>query len=383
MFQDCIIMAGGSGVRLWPASTSATPKQFLAAPGGGCFFSLALERALAVIDRQRDGLALIIAGERHIPRIAALCAALSPDDQRHVALIVEAEARNTAPAIACGTVYLDRLFQETRNVLVLASDHIINPLPVFQANAAAAALFAEADQLAVFGIPPRSPETGYGYIETAEALPLPRGGGSAPPARASVFRAASFREKPGRALAERFLASGRFYWNSGMFGFNTRFIQEEFQRRAPESYLPFTALARPGPEAYRFQGGVRILENWKGLAEAYQQARPISFDYALAEGCRNTVMAAADFAWLDVGSWDEYAKLLGSGQAEVYAAQAENCFVDADIPVALCGVRDLIVAVRTGKDGGPPAVLISQKGETQLVREIVERIRGANRSELL
>jgi mannose-1-phosphate guanylyltransferase/mannose-1-phosphate guanylyltransferase/mannose-6-phosphate isomerase len=94
-------------------------------------------------------------------------------------------------------------------------------------------------------------------------------------------------------------------------------------------------------------------------------------------------MVAADFEWLDVGSWDEYARLSGAGSAEVYGSGSEGCFVDADIPVALCGVKDLIVVVRSGKDGGPPSVLISQKGKTQGVREIVEKIRAAGRTELL
>jgi mannose-1-phosphate guanylyltransferase/mannose-1-phosphate guanylyltransferase/mannose-6-phosphate isomerase len=94
-------------------------------------------------------------------------------------------------------------------------------------------------------------------------------------------------------------------------------------------------------------------------------------------------MVAADFAWRDIGSWDEYAPLAGSNGAEVYEAGAESCFVDADIPVALCGVKDLIVVVRSGKDGGAPSVLIARKGETQRIREIVEQIRDAGRTELL
>jgi mannose-1-phosphate guanylyltransferase/mannose-1-phosphate guanylyltransferase/mannose-6-phosphate isomerase len=120
-------------------------------------------------------------------------------------------------------------------------------------------------------------------------------------------------------------------------------------------------------------------------------AKSISFDYAIAEKCSQTVMAAARFDWLDVGSWDEYAKLLGSSRGEVFATglppglppPTASCFVDADIPVALCGVRDLIVVVRSGKDGSPPVVLVAKKGETQGVKEIVEQIKAAGRTELL
>jgi mannose-1-phosphate guanylyltransferase/mannose-1-phosphate guanylyltransferase/mannose-6-phosphate isomerase len=389
MFDDCLIMAGGSGTRLWPASNSGTPKQFLSIPGGGTFFASAVERALAVIDREGDGRVIIIAGQGHVPRIIEACASLSPGDLSRLVLIPEPAARNTAPAIACGIVYSRAALGPDRTMLVLTSDHIIQPLEVFACDAAWAAAFARQGKLAVFGIPPRAPETGYGYIEAAEALPLPgpADGGDNPP-KTAVFRAASFREKPDRLTAETFLAEGRFYWNSGMFAFSTGFLSEEFRRSAPECLCPFEALKVPEEAAYAVRRGLRILERWPGLDEAYNAVKSVSFDYAVAEKCGQTVMAAARFGWFDVGSWDEYAKLLGVSRGEVYAARVPPggegaCFVDADIPVALCGVEDLIVAVRSGKDGGAPVVLIAKKGETQGVRDIVEQIRAAGRTDLL
>jgi mannose-1-phosphate guanylyltransferase len=283
-------------------------------------------------------------------------------------------------------------------MLTLTSDHIIGPLAVFVEDAAAAAAFARRNKLAIFGIPPRSPETGYGYIEAAESLPLPSDSESDASASAggtAVFRAASFREKPGRAAAEAFLAAGSFYWNSGMFAFSSAFLLEEFRRSAPDLIRPFETLRVPEEPAYTVRDGLSILESWPGLAEVYNGIKGVSFDYAIAEKCGQTVMAAARFDWFDVGSWDEYAKLLspapGTGQAfrgEVYAARVPpggegSCFVDADIPVALCGVEDLIVVVRSGREGGPPAVLIARKGETQGVKDIVEQIKAAGRTDLL
>jgi hypothetical protein len=94
-------------------------------------------------------------------------------------------------------------------------------------------------------------------------------------------------------------------------------------------------------------------------------------------------MVAADFEWRDIGSWDEYAALLGDSRSGVYAVDAASCFVDADIPVALCGVRDLIVVARSGKDGGAPSILIARKGETQRIREVVDKIREDGRTDLL
>jgi mannose-1-phosphate guanylyltransferase/mannose-1-phosphate guanylyltransferase/mannose-6-phosphate isomerase len=405
MFNDCLIMAGGSGTRLWPASNSRTPKQFLSIPGGSSFFVSAIERALAVIDRGGDGRVIIIAGKSHIPHIIEACARFSPGDMAHMVLIPEPLARNTAPAIACGTVYSELALGPNRTILVLTSDHIIGPLAVFAEDAAAAAAFARQNKLAVFGIPPRSPETGYGYIEAAEPLPLPNSeaaekqntvepavaqpaaaGGAA--ADTSVFRAASFREKPDHSTAKSFLAAGHFYWNSGMFAFSSAFLLQEFRRGAPDLIRPFENLRIPEESAYKTTKGLRVLESWAGLTEAYNAVNSISFDYAIAEKCGQTVMAAARFDWFDVGSWDEYAKLLGTSRGEVYAARvplngAGSCFVDADIPVALCGVEDLIVVVRSGKDGGVPSVLIAKKGETQGVKDIVEQIKAAKRAELL
>jgi mannose-1-phosphate guanylyltransferase len=350
------------------------------ASAASSFFTDAVDRALALTPRG-GGRVIIIAGESHVPHIIAACGRYGEEERERLVLLPEPQAKSTAPAVICGALYSRLLSPEDRTLLVLTSDHIIRPLERFTADGAAAAAFARKDRLVVFGIPPASPETGFGYIQAGEALPVPAlPGGAGGPA---AFRAASFREKPDRETAEAFLAAGNFYWNSGMFAFSSRFIIEEFRRSAPDLIRPFEALRPPEAGAYTREGGIRILRSWAGLADAYAAAASISFDYAVAEKCTRTVMIAAGFAWQDVGSWDEYAKLLGDRDAEVYRADAEDCFVDADIPVALCGVQDLLVVVRSGKHGEPASVLISGKGKTQKVREIVEQIKAAGRTELL
>jgi mannose-1-phosphate guanylyltransferase/mannose-1-phosphate guanylyltransferase/mannose-6-phosphate isomerase len=390
MFNDCIVMAGGSGTRLWPASNSRRPKQFLSISkdeaGGTSFFSSAVGRALSVIDKA-DGRVIIIAGKSHVEQIAAACAAFSPEERKRLVLIPEPAARNTAPAIACAVLYADWVSGTERNMLVLTSDHIIQPLETFRVDAAAAAAFAQQDKLAVFGIPPRKPETGYGYVEAEKRLSVPPDQQDAVwthrLSEPEVYAVASFREKPDRKTAEQFIASGRFFWNSGMFAFSSRFMLAEFRRRAPELIRPFERLRAPDEGCYGERKGLRILEEWPELREAYGEVKSISFDYAIAEQCAQTVMVKAGFDWIDVGNWDEYARLLGNTGAEIYQSGCESCFVDSDIPVTLAGVKDLIVAVRSGRDGGPPAVLIAKKGETQRVRELVEQIRAAGRTELL
>jgi mannose-1-phosphate guanylyltransferase/mannose-6-phosphate isomerase len=389
MFDDCIVMAGGSGTRLWPLSNSRRSKQFLPISPDNpsrTFFSGALERALAVTagtGSPAPGRVIIIGGKAHLPHVVSACAAFSLEDRGRMLLIVEPEAKNTAPAIACGTLYGELGLgghSSGRIVLVITSDHIIEPLELFCRDAEAAAVLARQGKLAVFGIDPRRPETGYGYVEAGGALSL--GGEIQGAPGTAVFAAASFREKPSRPQAEEYIATGRFYWNSGMFAFSSSFLLGEFRRLAPGVLSPFEKLLPPDPAAYRFERGLRILDKWPGFAEAYRETQAISFDYAIAEKCGSTALVGANFSWTDVGSWDEYASLLGVSNSEVYSAGARDCFVDSGIPVALCGVEDLIVAVRPGKDG-LPLVLVAKKGETQRIKEIVEQIRAAGRTELL
>jgi mannose-1-phosphate guanylyltransferase/mannose-1-phosphate guanylyltransferase/mannose-6-phosphate isomerase len=374
MFDDCIIMAGGSGTRLWPASNSKMPKQFLSITGEGNFFTDAVDRALAVTGP--GGRVIVIAGGAYAGHIIRALKQYGEEDKKRLVLIPEPLAKNTAPAIACGAFYAGGPDREDRNILVLTSDHSIRPLPVFRSDAEAASVFSARENLVTFGIPPTRPETGYGYIEAGEELD--RG----------VCRVRSFREKPALEKAEEFLALGNYYWNSGMFGFSSRFILEEFRRNAPEIYGAFEKLPPPGKDACSLQGGIRILDNWSGLADAYQAAPGISVDYAIAERCRNVVTVKAHFEWFDLGSWDEYARLVserrtGVLNVEVYAQDASGCFVDSDVPVALCGVDDLIVVIRSGKDGGPATALVAKKGATQAVKSIVEQIKAAGRTELL
>lgn len=374
-------MAGGSGTRLWPASSSRLPKQFLPI-GDRCFFSAALDRALAVTDR--NGRVIIIAGKAHVSPIVKACQDYPDEDRSRFLLIPEPMAKNTAPAIACAAMYSDWMSGTERNMLVLTSDHIIGPMEKFKIDAAAAEAFARADKLAVFGIVPQRPETGYGYIEAGALL-------SAQAEDPKVYAVASYREKPGREQAERFVEAGNFYWNSGMFAFSSKFILNEFRQNAPSVIRPFGKLRAPDERSCKTERGLRILWEWLELEEAYREAEAISFDYAIAEKCSQTVMVRAGFDWTDVGSWDEYAALMGTGAGdikhsegtEVFQTESKNCFVDSDIPVALIGAEDLVVAVRSGKNGGNGAILISKRGETQKVREIVEQIKTKGRTELL
>jgi len=392
MINDCLIMAGGSGTRLWPASSSKKPKQFLPAIKGGAesFFSLSLERALRIVSKN-DGRVIVITGKIQLPFVIAACSKLSADEKKRLVLIPEPEAKNTAPAIACAIAYAGKTGGWDRTMLVLTSDHIIKPLNVFLRDSKIAAQYAERNKLVVFGISPSRPETGYGYIETAEKI-------SAEETTGDVYTAASFHEKPDQETAEKFLASGKYFWNSGMFAFHCEFLAEEYRRLAGDTFRSFEKLKAPDKKSYTKTKGLCILDSWTGLKKAYNQTKSISFDYAIAEKCAQTVMIRAAFDWIDVGSWDDYARLLSAGSSagfsagssadgyrsgDVFSTGTNNCFIDSDIPVAIAGVDDLIVVIRSGKDGTPPTALITKKGKTQLVRDLVEKIKQSGRTDIL
>ena len=365
MFNDCLIMAGGSGTRLWPASGSRLPKQFLPAEDDKSFFSLALERALAIAER-----AVVITGKSHIPHVTANAAKLSAVEKKRIVVIGEPAAKNTAPAVACAVAYSGPESQ----MIVLTSDHIIKPLKKFEADAKLAAKAAANGKLVVFGIPPTRPETGYGYIETAEDFKTAKGG---------ILNVTAFHEKPDFDTAKKYVNSGRFFWNSGMFAFNTGFMEDQFNSLASEVMEPFQKLKEPKSEDYTVSKGIKILSKWKGLEAAYKKAKSISFDYAIAEKCKKTAVVRVNFDWIDIGNWEEYAKISKNSHSEVFNAASDDCFVDSDIPVALAGVENMIIVIRSGRNGAPASALITKKGQTQKVRDITDIIKTAGRKDLL
>jgi len=332
---------------------------------------MSLERALALGQR-----VIIITGESFIPNVIKETSKLSASEKKRVVIIGEPAAKNTAPAVACAVVYslygIDRKNNKKRDMLVLTSDHIIKPFNVFKADAGLAA--AAEKKLVVFGIPVQRPETGYGYIEIKNSKSKSENG---------IFTVNAFHEKPDEKTAKKYCSSGKYFWNSGMFAFDTCFMEEMFLSLEPDIYKCFIKLKEPKPDDYTILKGVKILTSWKGLKTAYSKVKNISFDYAVAEKCESTAMVRAGFDWIDIGNWDEYIKICPAGVSQVFGSSAVNCHVDSDIPAALAGVEDLIVIIRMGKNGGPASALITKKGQTQKVRGIIDEIKAAGRQDLL
>ncbi len=362
MIDYVFILAGGSGTRLWPASTSEKPKQFFSVRGDQSLLYLSLRRAEAL--EPTDGIVIITLNEQ----LKALEETLSSEGTPGCPLYVLPEpcARNTAPALGTAALWAaEGTGDRSPVILVMTADHLIEPIERFTEDVARAAELARAGNLVTFGIPPTRAETGYGYIEAGEV---------AGPGR----KVTSFREKPDAETAEKFIAAGNFFWNSGMFCFTAEKYLAELAEHAPEVYNRLYTLSGTLPEEIK-KRGYSLIMSGKSVENIYASLPSISIDYAVMEKSTRSAVVQASFSWNDVGSWDVVAELLEGEQpaCPVFSSGASNNFVYADLPVALCGVDDLIVVVRNG------VVLVCRKGESQQVKAVLEEVKKGGRSDLL
>ncbi len=372
MVDHVLILAGGSGTRLWPASNSKMPKQFLPVQDGKSLLQLTIERALALGIK---GSVIIITLKEQLEPIIAECGQIDAGRDK-IKVIPEPAARNTAPAIAIAAEYLKaRSGGRDETVAVLTADHLITPIERFTENVRAADELARQDKLVTFGIPPTRPETGYGYIETAEDLP-------------PGLKVASFREKPDQATAERFVEKGNYYWNSGMFAFKVDRYLGELQSLTPEIGEIFAGIGSKGES--RQAGEIEVVMEGAEVEKVYQASPKDSIDYAVMEKSTSSAMVKSSFDWNDIGSWEEMAALYAEKEAggeqggntnggaeELVAIESQSNFVYSDLPVALCGVDDLMVVVKNG------AVLIAKKGAGQQVKQVVNELKERGRKDLL
>ncbi len=360
MFSDVLILAGGSGERLWPASTDQRPKQFMSLGDGENFLQSALIRASALgvtgsiyVITRRSWIDLVVSDVRDLARRTGNAGLAS-----RVVVMGEPQGRNTAAPIAwlarnllAGPATRDKANEP--NILMMASDHVIRPLDAFVSDVRAAADLSLEGNLVSFAIPPTHAATGYGYIRAGAAIELANHPG------ASSFRVESFREKPSADLAAAWLEDGHYYWNSGIYGFRADFYLDELSRHESAISVAFEGLGVP--EFERLPDGIRILRSQAGVDEAYDRAPSTSIDYAVSERCERSVSVRASFTWDDVGTWDSLSKYVRSDAAAL--VESRDCFVQSDIPVALCGVDDLIVVIKGGK------ALVARRGETGLVKD--------------
>ena len=359
MVENVFILAGGSGTRLWPASNLKNPKQFLEIKDGKSLLLLTMERALLLSSNVR---VFIITLKDQMEGVIAECSKLESGSDR-ILVLPEPTPRNTAPAITACASYLIEEGRGGEQVLVLPADHLIEPFDSFQADVEEAGRLADKGYLVTFGIKPSYPATGYGYIEA---------GGK----DLNGFKVSSFKEKPNETTAKEFLDKGNYFWNSGMFVFEFNRFWEELEIGSPAIADVFSGLGK-GRTA-QLKSGVTVIMDNPDTASVYEKSPKDSIDYAVMEKCSRSAVVPASFRWNDIGSWDEMAGLDNiSKDSNSFMVDSRDNFILSDIPVALCGVDNLMVVQKNG------SLLICKKGKGQLVKDAVELIKDQNRPDLL
>ena len=351
-----VILSGGAGTRLWPMSRRDYPKQFLPLAGDN---TMVQDTAARVGASDRFAPVLVVCNEEHRFMVAEQ---LRRNDDPPQGILLEPLGRNTAPALTAAALWLLERDPDAI-MLVLPSDHVVKDAEAFRAAALKAAEAAENGALVTFGIHPRAPETGFGYIAAGAPLDGPEG----------VRRVDGFVEKPDLATAEAFVAGGNHFWNSGMFVFRADALLGEIERFEPEVATASRAALAAGTEDLDF---------FRLDREAFAKAPGVSIDYAVMEKTENAAVVPVDMGWSDVGSWRALWEIGSKDNAgnvvvgDVMQVGSRDCYLRSDgTLVAAIGLEDFVVVASAD------AVLVAPKDEVQQVRDIVEQLGKAGRSE--
>lgn len=352
-----VVLSGGAGTRLWPVSRQAYPKPFLQL-GGSSLLEQAIDRGRAC---GADEL-LLVTNEDHYHLSRTLLAQMQDAPTTH--FLLEPKGRNTAPAIALAALSCAARHGEDALMLVLPADHLIPDSEAFVLSVMDALQHAKQGRIVVFGIQPTHPDTGFGYIEVEQT-----GGGSQPVRR--------FVEKPDLPTAQQYLATGRHYWNSGMFCFSARTILEALRLHAPAVLEAAQAAWQQAHTAPASQPELTDDLVTRFEPHAFNAQPDISIDYAVMEHAENVTVVPARFSWSDVGSWPSVAQAHtadSSGNTfmakDVVDIDTTGTHVQVDSPtpkvVATIGVHDLVIV------DTPDALLVAHKDSAQKVKAAVE-----------
>ncbi|MBD3682834.1 mannose-1-phosphate guanylyltransferase/mannose-6-phosphate isomerase [Stenotrophomonas sp. Br8] len=345
-----VILSGGSGTRLWPLSREAYPKQFLPLVGDDTMLQATWKRVASIA----GAAPIVVANQEHRFMAAEQLRECKVLPQ---ALILEPVGRNTAPAIAIAALQALAGGNDAL-LLVLPSDHVVRNEAAFHAAVKQAAVAAEAGKLVTFGIVPTAPETGYGYIKAATGE--------------GVRAVDRFVEKPDQATAEKYVASGEYYWNSGMFLFKASRYLKELETLQPAILAACRAAL---DKAARDNDFIRL------DAEAFAASPNDSIDYAVMEKTADAAVVPLDAGWNDVGSWSalwEVSDKDSDGNAchgDVIALDCKDSYAYGNRLIAMVGLQDVVV-VETDD-----AVFVGHKDRVQDVKEIVGQIKRDGRSE--
>lgn len=342
-----VILAGGGGTRLFPLSRACYPKQFLSIAGEPSLLVQTVNRFLHIVEAKDI---IIVTNDDYIFHVKAELDTIQANDAH---IIAEPVGRNTAPAIALAVSYCrDRLnCTEEEVVFVGPADHVMKPTEEFCKLVNQNTGIASQGYIVTLGVTPSKPETGYGYIESSDEK------------IEDAYQVARFIEKPNLEMAEKYIKNKRYFWNSGMFMFSIGTIEKEFASFAP-------AITEIACQNYDF-----VIKNFTNMPD-------ISIDYAVAEQSKRIVVVPMkNIYWNDIGSFDAISEMLGNQEGNLFDGDimADGCkntmIIGSERFIAGIDLQDLMII------DTPDALLVARKGESQKVKQVVSRLKKANRRE--
>ncbi|PIU45449.1 MAG: mannose-1-phosphate guanylyltransferase [Ignavibacteriales bacterium CG07_land_8_20_14_0_80_59_12] len=356
-----VIMAGGVGARFWPTSRERMPKQLLKIIGKESLLQSTFDRIGSLVPPERT---FVVTNESQLESVLAQLPQIPRAN-----FLVEPVGRNTAPCIGLAALHVKRL-NPAGVMVVLPADHRIEDEPLFhRAIETAARVADESAALVTIGIHPTRPETGYGYIQI-----LDEGEVGNRPVGKDIYRVKTFAEKPNLATAQKFLESGDFLWNSGMFVWRADVILEQINRHLPD-LAQGLATVEPSIGTHGYEETVDTV---------YGLIRSVSIDYGVMEKADRVFVIKAAFNWNDIGSWDEVYRLLPKDEdgnavdgLVIAKGTSRSLIHSSGRLVATVGVSDVIV-IET-----PDAVLVCKRMHSQDVKEVVDTIRRKQLSDYL
>ena len=343
-----VLLAGGSGSRLWPVSRELFPKQLVNFVGTDSLIQNTIKRLFPVLKAED---LRIICGDDHFFEVGRHLEEMDIPAEGKV--IAEPCGRNTAPAILLGVLEILKK-EKDAVILIFPSDHVMSNLQEFQENLNTAISLAKSNHIVTFGIKPDYPETGYGYIEGAKKV------------KSGALTIKRFVEKPDEKTAKKYLKAGNFFWNSGMFAFKASTLIKEFRAHEPEMLKNMQKMVSRGEVT---------LKN-------YEQLPDISIDYAIMEKTKKGVVLPSDFGWSDIGSWKSLYDFLPKEEddnvteGDVVLQNTKNCFIRGDNRLVVANALENIVIVET-----PDTVFVSDMEKSKNVKAIVQDLKKQGRKE--